>query len=121
MMTTDSTPFQAPRHSSRRTRALGPDDHCPDRVVVGPPIGDGRVAFVQQLDAPAAQTAAGEVLISVFGRRPRGDGVERLLQAAVRRCDLWNGDFDAGLEVLVRWTCWVVTRIERRDLATQSA
>jgi hypothetical protein len=96
------------------------DDACPDRVIVGPPTGDGRVAFVRQAGSLAAapvSTAAADVLISVYGRRRGTPRVERLVQVAIRRCDLWNGDFDARLAAVARWTGWVLTRIERRDLA----
>jgi hypothetical protein len=125
MLTHESNPFQTPAqanvpHSSIRRRTPRRDDYPTARVIIGPPIGDGRVAYVQQLDAsrtPAAIPAtAPEVLVSLFGQRPGGNGNELLLHVAVRRCDLWNGDFDDRLKVLVLWTGWAVTRIERREL-----
>jgi hypothetical protein len=92
----------------------------PDRVIVGPPTGDGRVAFVRRASVPATpvSTAAADVLISVYGQRRGEPRVERLVEAAVRGCDLWTGEVDARLEALARWAGWVVTRVERRELAT---
>jgi hypothetical protein len=121
MLTDDPTSFRAPSHSIVRPRAPRRDDAWssdPPRVIVGPPIGDGRVLYVQRLGAPCAPApaAAPEVLLSLHGQRPGGDDEELLLQTAVRRCDLWNGDFDDHLQALVLWTGWAVTRIERREL-----
>jgi hypothetical protein len=121
MLTHESTPFQTHRHSTFRRPAPRRDDYRPTRVIIGPPIGDGRVAYVEQLDPPRTPAAvpapAPEVLLSLFGQRPGGGGDELLLHVAVRRCDLWNGDFDDRLKALVLWTGWAVTRIERRELA----
>jgi hypothetical protein len=126
MVTQDSTPFQAPRHSSLRPRAPRRDDAWstdPPRVIVGPPTSDGRVAYVQHCGAPRAPAPAPapEVLLSLHGQRPGGEGEEFLLVTAVRRCDLWNGDFDEALKALVLWTGWAVTRIERREMPAASA
>jgi hypothetical protein len=94
-------------------------DAHPDRVIVGPPTGDGRVAFVRRAGAPTpVPTTTADVLISVYGQRRGEPRVERLVEAAVRGCDLWSGDVDARLEALARWAGWVVTRVERRELAT---
>jgi hypothetical protein len=117
MLTPDSTPFQAPSHSTRWS-AFRRDDYCPPRVIVGPPVGEGRVAYVQQLDAPRAPARTPELVLSLRGQRPGGAGEELLLSTAVRRCDLWNGDFDDRLDELVRWHGWVLTRIDRREVAT---
>jgi hypothetical protein len=119
MFSHDATPFQVPKSFNLRPLARLRDDYGPPRVIIGPPIGDGRVAFVEPRDAPRAPAAgpAPEVLLSLFGQRPGGEGDELLLRTAVRRCDLWNGDFDERLKALVLWTGWAVTRIERRELA----
>jgi hypothetical protein len=118
MFPQDSTPFQAPQHSGIQLRASRRDDYCPPRVIVGPPTGHGRVAYVQNLDAPSAPVSGPvpELLLTLHGQRPGGDAEELLLQAAVRRCDLWNGDFDGRLAMLVSEHGWAVTRIERREV-----
>ncbi len=120
MITEDATSFQSPRSLGLRPRTLRRDD-CPGRVIVGPPIGGGRVAYVQPLDAPPAPAPAAEVLLSLYGQKPGGPDGELLLRAVIRRCDLWNGDFDERLKGLVLWLGWAVTRIERRECGAGSA
>jgi hypothetical protein len=83
-------------------------------VIVGPPTAEGRVAFVWQTSAPTStQVSSADVLLSVYGLSQGAERMQRLVQAAVRRRDLWNRDFDARLDALVSWAGWVVTRIER--------
>ncbi len=119
-----TSPPPRPRWSAARR-----DDHSPVpacRVVVGPPIGNGRVAFVQRLGitgapAPSMVPPTAEVRLSLFGHRPGAWGEELLLQTDLRRCDLWNGDFDQQLRALVLFNGWAVTRIERREIAAGAA
>jgi hypothetical protein len=118
MFTHDPTP---PHPSLVRSRLRRSDDHCPPRVIVGSPIGDGRVAYVQTFDIAAPRDRRDEVLISLYGLRPKGDGEELLLRTSVRQCDLWNGEFDGALAGLVSWAGWVLTRLERREVAPGSA
>ena len=128
MLTDPSTRLLAAPPSRPPWSAARRDDYFPPparSVIVGPPVGNGRVAFVQRLDAPVAPAAkaptAPEVRLSLFGHRPGGRNEEMLLQTDLRRCDLWNGDFDETLKTLVLFNGWTVTRIERREIAAGSA
>jgi hypothetical protein len=113
MFAQEATQDRPPHHTSRSAPRLG--DMRTSRVIVGPPVGDGRVAYVHRIEARHVAVRA-EVLISLHGYKPGALSEELLLQTGVRRCDLWNGDFDEALKSWVLWTGWAVTRIERREL-----
>jgi len=113
MFAQDSTPVLSPVHPDLRPKALRSGEPSPTRVVVGPPIGDGRVAFV----SARAPVPAADVLVSLHGRASDDAAVKLLACVEVRRADLWNGTFDEALAALLRETGWALTRIERRDLA----
>jgi hypothetical protein len=119
MFTDPSTAFPAHSHVRPVWHAARRDDYQAPRVIVGHPIGAGRVAYVRQLGVPLAPAVvpAADVRISLFGQRPGGPDGELLLHVDIRRCDLWNGDFDVRLKAVVLSEGWAVTRIERRDLA----
>jgi hypothetical protein len=78
-----------------------------------------RFSILVRVRAPVSVSAP-ELLLSLHGQ-PGGSSEELLLSTAVRRCDLWNGDFDDRVKRLVLEHGCAVTRIDHHEVTPVSA